>query len=494
MKMAKQSPEFSDTILVVNDSPNLTLMRKRLEDNLPSVELLTCKHVETAQALLQETEVALTLIDVNMPTNDGLELCKLIKNEATTSFVSVILFSSQASDPKIKAKALALGADDFITRPIDTAELCARVKAALRIHRAESASRHTASRTEAEAAQLGRVLEESLHEIFIFDAQTLRFVQVNRGGRENIGYSAVELRGMTPLDIKPEMTETSFTKLLEPLRKGVKEKIQFQTFHRRKKGSDYPVEVHLQLMTGNHPVFVAMINDITERKLAEEKLRESEARTSIATNASGIGVWDRDIVKDTLVWDKRMFEIYGVKPESFGGAHEVWKQGVHPQDLERCVTEVEAAERGIKPFDTEFRIVRPDGDIRYVRASSQVLYADDGTPLRMVGTNLDITKRKQSEEANKKNSSLLQKAEEMSNQGAWEWDVLSDQWTFSENWLRIHGCSFSGISREKLMELAHPDDASKIERSFHDALKGRAEYRMEHRIIRQNDKSELFVP
>jgi len=142
-----------------------------------------------------------------------------------------------------------------------------------------------------------------------------------------------------------------------------------------------------------------LIGEIVERKAAEEKLRESAMRLSVATQASGIGVWDRDIVNNELVWDDRMFEIYGVKQEDFNGAHEAWKQGLHPDDLERTVAEVAAAESGKIPFDTEFRIVRPNGDIRYIKASGQVLRADDGAPLRMIGTNIDITDSKQAEEA-----------------------------------------------------------------------------------------------
>ena len=122
--------------------------------------------------------------------------------------------------------------------------------------------------------RFGRVLESSLNEIYFFDAQTLMFVDVNHGARENIGYTIDELRTMTPLDITTEYTKESFENLLSPLRTGEKDIQVFFTVNKRKDGSLYPVEVHIQL-AGNEvsPVFVAIILDITERRQTEEALR-----------------------------------------------------------------------------------------------------------------------------------------------------------------------------------------------------------------------------
>lgn len=137
--------------------------------------------------------------------------------------------------------------------------------------------------------------------------------------------------------------------------------------------------------------------EITQRKLAEEHLREKETRLAVATQAAGIGIWDLDFVNDVLIWDEHMFELYGVKPENFGGAYEAWQAGVHPDDLERAVAEVAAAERGDEAFDTEFRIIRPDGEVRYIKAFAEVLRDEAGNALRMIGGNYDITERRLAE-------------------------------------------------------------------------------------------------
>jgi PAS domain S-box-containing protein len=131
-----------------------------------------------------------------------------------------------------------------------------------------------------------QVLEDSRNEIFLFDADTLRFQQVNRGARENLGYSLDELREMTPLSIKPDFTEEQFEELVLPLREGTRDLVQFETVHERRDGSRYPVDVRLQLSRADErPVFVALILDATERKRVERELTAARDTAEQANQA-----------------------------------------------------------------------------------------------------------------------------------------------------------------------------------------------------------------
>ena len=148
--------------------------------------------------------------------------------------------------------------------------------------------------------RLWKILDESLNEVYIFDANILKFIEVNQGARDNLGYTKEDLGVLTPLDLKTEFTTETFEDLIRPLRVGEKEKVEFTTLHRRKDGSQYPVEVHLQLTDfESKPVFVAIILDITERKRAEKELiktREdlmlqtlfTQRLSALATMAGGI--------------------------------------------------------------------------------------------------------------------------------------------------------------------------------------------------------------
>jgi PAS domain S-box-containing protein len=139
------------------------------------------------------------------------------------------------------------------------------------------------------ADDLSRIIDDSLNEIYIFDALTLKFKHVNRGGRENLGYSCEELMKLTAVDIKPEFSLKQFADIVEPLQSGIEERIIFETVHERKDETRYSVEVHLQMASlGGAPVFVAMILDTTRRKEIEERTRRLEELASVATLTAGI--------------------------------------------------------------------------------------------------------------------------------------------------------------------------------------------------------------
>jgi PAS domain S-box-containing protein len=129
-------------------------------------------------------------------------------------------------------------------------------------------------RAERESAWLRDVISRSLNEIYVFDPETLDYSFANTGALGNLGYTQDELATMTPLDIKPDFTPESFEALLAPLRAGEQPDVMFETTHRRKDGSTYPAEVHLQLVdTGERRVFLAIDDDITERRKVDEELR-----------------------------------------------------------------------------------------------------------------------------------------------------------------------------------------------------------------------------
>jgi PAS domain S-box-containing protein len=145
-------------------------------------------------------------------------------------------------------------------------------------------------RAQEKESDFARLLEDSLNEIYVFGAATLKFIHVNKGAKENLGYSMEELHRLTPLDLAPEFTLKLFEVLVRPLRKGEKDRLQFTTILRRKDGSSYPVEIHLQFSSyESNPVFIALALDITQRRRLEEITRQQELKLIQANKMAALG-------------------------------------------------------------------------------------------------------------------------------------------------------------------------------------------------------------
>ena len=222
-------------------------------------------------------------------------------------------------------------------------------------------------------------------------------LEVNESYSRMSGYSLDELAGMRVADLEAlERQEQVEERIREIQEKG---SVRFVSRHRRKDGILFDVEVRINHLPGEEGCFVVFIQDITERKRDQDRLRESRERLELAARSARLGIWDLDIVNDRLLWDDRMYEIYGVSPDSPLSGIELWKGAVHPEDFSSAWEAFQAALRDEKKYEIEFRVCRPDGGVRWVKADGLVQFDSRGKPLRMTGINRDITEEKLAREA-----------------------------------------------------------------------------------------------
>jgi PAS domain S-box-containing protein len=137
---------------------------------------------------------------------------------------------------------------------------------------------------------------------------------------------------------------------------------------------------------------------LAELKTLNETLMRDKARFEIAADAAGLGLWTLEVESDSLQWDERMFALYGVTPFAGMQPFSQWIGCIHPEDRHRCEGEVRDALSGRLEYDTEFRIVRSDGEMRYLRAAGRISRDTEGRVTRMFGINLDITESRRADE------------------------------------------------------------------------------------------------
>jgi PAS domain S-box-containing protein len=237
---------------------------------------------------------------------------------------------------------------------------------------------------------------------------------------------------------------------------------------------------------GQPAVLTGIVQDITERKHSEEQLYQSEERLLLATNAASIGVWDWDIVHNNLVWDESMYRLYGIHQGDFAGAYQAFLACVHPDDAERVDQDVQAAIRGEKEYAPEFRIVWPDHSIRFIQANSKTFLDQDGNPQRMIGTNIDITERKQAEEALRKSEAKFRAIVDNSNDGILFGDANAVITYRSPSYNQINGYPNEERVGHSGFETVHPDDMDGVRKWWAQVVQNpstpfKTEYRIRHK-------------
>ncbi len=252
---------------------------------------------------------------------------------------------------------------------------------------------------------------------FWIDARDGHIMHVSNHACEHLGYSRDELLKMQVADIAPGWPAEQWYTMTAPIRENGWGRFEGQ--HQRKDGMIVPVEVtamYLPAYGEKDEMFVTFTMDISERKRTEEKLENyrrdleqtveertaelliANQRITLATSSAEIGIWELDLRDNSLIWDEWMYRLYGIDDDSFSGAYEAWEQGLHPDDLKAAARALRDAIDGEDEFNSEFRVVWPDGTVRWMKASAELIYDESGKPIRMIGTNQDITEKKSAAE------------------------------------------------------------------------------------------------
>jgi len=271
-------------------------------------------------------------------------------------------------------------------------------------------------RTQAETAlrtseqRYRQIVETAQEGIWSIDAAS-RTTFANAKMAEILGYSIDEMIGTALFDFMDQEGQTIAAENIERRRQGIAEQHDFKFRHKNGSALWAMVSTNpLHNEAGTYIGALAMVTDITERKRAEEALRESEANLKHSQAIAHVGHWSWDTQNNHLVWSDEMYRIFGIDPQSFtGDLTTVIAQAIHPDDQQKVEHANESVIQNQSPASLEYRVIWPNQSVHTVSAiPDEKIIDSDGRIIRLTGIVQDITERKRNEVALERYTGRLQ--------------------------------------------------------------------------------------
>jgi PAS domain S-box-containing protein len=246
------------------------------------------------------------------------------------------------------------------------------------------------------------------------------------------------------------------------------------------------VVAHAQRDESGELEFVGAVMDTTAVKDVEKKLRRSEESLLEAQKLSNTGSWRHDVVSGEVTVSPEIYRIHDIKPDEDPSNTEFFFNKFHPEDRKRVVDLFERAEREKTAFQVDYRIVLPDGNIKYLRTIGHPILNESGDLVEFVGTAMDITAATQAEKTLRESEAYLAEAQRLSHTGSWaRVSATGEMRYWSEECYRVLGFDpRDGLPRfETFLQRVHPDDQAKIREISAAAGRAKFDYETDYGIV-----------
>ena len=293
-----------------------------------------------------------------------------------------------------------------------------------------------------------------------------RLKQMNPAGLRMIEADSLEqVTGHSLLEVVAPEHRMAFASLHKRVIAGEPGQLEFEVIGL--KGGRRWLETHaVPIQEQGETMLLGVTRDITQRKLAEEALRESEFRWKFAIEGAGDGVWDWNIQTDSAEYSKRWKEMLGYSDDDILPTNDEWKTRIHPDDREYVANTMQDYLEGkTEIYVVEYRLRCKDGNYKWILGRGMIVsHSKDGRPLRMIGTHTDITMRKQIEHELSESEFRWKFAIEGSGDGVWDVNVQTDEAKYSKRWKEMLGYSEEDVMghRQEWINRIHPEDKTKV--------------------------------
>ncbi|CAN5445735.1 hypothetical protein BH11BAC2_BH11BAC2_01380 [soil metagenome] len=238
---------------------------------------------------------------------------------------------------------------------------------------------------------------------------------------------------------------------------------------------------------------LGLSTDITERKIAQEKVRKSELSMIEAQELAKTGNWEINLKTNAIEWSHGMFSIWERDPLNGPPKYEELNQVIHPEDAERVLNEVLPLNEKDSYANTEYRIITPSG-IKFVRTIAKPIVNEEGIAERLIGTVMDITKEKNTDALLRFNELRLNEAQEMARSGSWEYDLIENKNYLSPTASRLLECDPDrpAPTFEEFINFLHPDDQEHLKNILLALARNGGETEAEYTVITQKGNRRIF--
>ncbi|CAK0767979.1 two-component system, sensor histidine kinase [uncultured Gammaproteobacteria bacterium] len=406
-------------ILIVDDLRANLVALDRLLDGMDA-EVIKADCANSGLALLLDHDFALALIDVNMPGMDGYEMVELLRGEERTRSLPVIFLTAAYADEGHRLRGYRVGAVDYIEKPIEPLILHTKVKVFLDLYKQR---RQLEQAFHTLAAQNQR-LDEEVHEhqkaeralsegearyraiftntavaIFLVDGSG-HVMQANEAWLRLLGYGDHGALGAPfgpglHFDLLHPEDRGQGLAAWRRLVAGEIDRYRLEVRLPRYDGSVVWGDLTMSAIRDSNQVLrasIGIIQDITDRKAAEDAMRASEERMRLALSGTQDGVWDYDLVSGVAYYSPRWKEIIGFRDDQLGHDFNEWMRRIHPDDLDKTLADFDEHLAGNNPvYENSHRLLHRDGAYRWVMDRGRVVLNAEGRPARLVGATTDIT-------------------------------------------------------------------------------------------------------